>query len=102
MCGKDGWKIGKDDQYLTYSRLTSKKILVLYEIPYLWEQKEKNIIAQFIYETTYLLILHVNESNEGPENSVFGPSDLSHKAFMDPQKTRINESAETWAAIWPI
>ena len=52
--------------------------------------------------TTYLLILHVNESNEGPENSVFGPSDLSHTAFMDPQKTRINESAETWAAIRPI
>ena len=103
-CKEDSWKIDKNNRYLTYSRLSSNKILILYEIPYLWEQKEKIQIPQFIYETTYLLILHVNESNEWPGNPVFGPSDISPAAFTDPQKTRskTSESSPTWAAIWPI
>ena len=69
------------------------------------ENKRKQIqIPQFIYETTYLLILHVNEGNEWPGNPVFGPSDISPAAFTDPQKTRskTSESSPTWAAIWPI
>ena len=67
-------------------------------------EMKKNQIALFIYETTYLLILHVNEGNEWPENPFFGPSDPSPTAFTDPQKTtnKTSESAPTWAAIWPI
>ena len=38
------------------------------------ENKGKNQIAQFIYDTTDLLIMHVNEGNEWP-------SDLSPAAF---------------------
>ena len=42
------------------------------------ENKGKNQIAQLIYDTTDLLIMHVNEGNEWP-------SDLSPAAFTDPQ-----------------
>ena len=42
-------------------------------------ERKKNQIAKFIYETTYLLILHVNEGNEWPGNPVFRPSDLLPK-----------------------
>ena len=48
-----------------------------------------------IYETTYLLIQHVNEGNEWPEYPVFGPSDPSPKAFTDPQKTGSKTSEST-------
>ena len=67
-------------------------------------ERKKNQIAKFIYKTTYLLILHVNEGNEWPGNPVFRPSDPSAKAFTDPQKTgsKTSESAPTWEAIWPV
>ena len=42
-----------------------------------------------------LLILHVNEGNEWPKCSVFGPSDPSPKAFTDPPKTRSKTSEST-------
>ena len=43
-CGKKiAEKNDKHDRYQTCSRLPSNKILVLYEIPYRWEQKEKKI-----------------------------------------------------------
>ena len=60
-------------------------------------ERKKNQIAKFIYETTYLLILYVNEGNEWPGNPVFRPSDPSPKAFTDPQKTgsKTSESAPT-------
>ena len=58
-------------------------------------ERRKNQIAKFIYETTYLLIMHVNEGNEWPKYSVFGPSDPSPKAFTDPQKTRSKTSVST-------
>ena len=48
-----------------------------------------------IHETTYLLILYVNEGNEWPEYPVFGRSDPSPKAFTDPQKTRSKTSEST-------
>ena len=53
------------------------------------------IIIIIIYGTTYLLILHVNEGNELPKCSVFGPSDPSPKAFTDPPKTRSKTSEST-------
>ena len=67
-------------------------------------ERKKNQIAKFIYKTTYLLILHVNEGNEWPGNPVFRPSDPSPKALTDPQKTgsKTSKSAPTWEAIWPV
>ena len=40
------------------------------------------IIIIVIHETTYLLILYVNEGNEWPEYPVFGRSDPSPKTFF--------------------
>ena len=59
--------------------------------------KGKNKIDLFIYETTYLSTLHVNEGNGCPY-------DPSPSAYTDLQKTwsKTSESAPTWAAIWPI
>ena len=60
-------------------------------------ERKKNQIAKFIYETTYLLIMHVNEGNEWPGNPVFGPFDLSPAASTDLQKTssETSESSQT-------
>ena len=55
LCREDRWKIDEHDRYQIYSRLTSQKILALYEIPYLWEQKEEKS-NRLIYLWDYLLV----------------------------------------------